>query len=218
MLGEVFGRLTVIAAAESKCSHKRWLCRCECGNERIVWQLSLRRGHTKSCGCYASDSKRARWVNRADRFWLKVEKTTNEACWNWTGLKKRGPKNPTPYGQLGWKGKVTSAHRVAYEIANGEIPVGAMVLHKCDNTLCCNPKHLYLGDHDRNMRDMVERNRRKGVASGEANGRAKLTQAQAEEIRAIYAQGVRSQQSIADEYGVSQYAVSRIVRNLRYAT
>lgn len=91
-----------------------------------------------------------------------------------------------------------------------------MVLHRCDNTLCCNPAHLYLGDHAQNMRDMVERQRRKGAGVGAANGRAKLTQELADEIRAIYASGI-SQQDIADAYGVSQNAVSKVILRKRYA-
>lgn len=51
-IGERFGRLEVIAPAEKALSgHRRWLCRCECGSERIVHQTSLRAGTTKSCGC-----------------------------------------------------------------------------------------------------------------------------------------------------------------------
>lgn len=158
-----------------------------------------------------------RWeAYRFDAFWNRVNRGSDDACWEWTGSAKAGPKNPAPYGTLGWRGKHSRAHRVAYEIANGPIPEGAMVLHSCDNTLCCNPRHLYLGNHAQNMRDMVERKRRKGTGSGEQNGRAKLTQDQAEEIRCEYAKGARSQQSIADQYGISQYAVSQIIANKRY--
>jgi hypothetical protein len=63
---------------------------------------------------------------------------------------------------------------------------------------------------------MVERNRRKGSGGGQENGRAKLTNEQAKAIRAEYAQGVRSQQSIASEYGISQFAISQIIANKRY--
>lgn len=90
-----------------------------------------------------------------------------------------------------------------------------MVLHTCDNTLCCNPKHLYIGDHAQNMRDMVERQRRKGIGIGAANGRAKLNQKQANEIRNVYAAGI-VQQDIADAYGVSQNAISKIILGKRY--
>jgi DNA-binding XRE family transcriptional regulator len=158
-----------------------------------------------------------RWSKyRVDAFWKRVEKCGENECWNWTGYQKRGPKNPTPYGVLGWKGRPSRAHRVAFELANGEIPECMMVLHTCDNTLCCNPAHLYLGNHAQNMRDMVDRQRRKGTGSGSSNGRSKLTQAQAEEIRALYAAGSLSQDKIAAIYGVSQFAISAIVRNKRY--
>jgi hypothetical protein len=158
-----------------------------------------------------------RWeAYRTEAFWKRVNRGSDDACWEWSGFSKAGPKNTTPYGALGWKGKHSRAHRVAYEITNGPIPEWKMVLHRCDNTLCCNPGHLYLGSHAQNMRDMVDRKRRKGIGCGERNGRAKLTQEQAEEIRAEYAKGIRSQQSIANEYNISQFAVSQIVANKRY--
>lgn len=47
-----FGRWTVIASAEPKGRKSRWLCRCDCGTERIVYQDSLVRGLSSSCGCY----------------------------------------------------------------------------------------------------------------------------------------------------------------------
>lgn len=50
--GKKFERLTVIKRVEnSKSGQTRWLCRCDCGNETIVWGGHLRSGHTKSCGC-----------------------------------------------------------------------------------------------------------------------------------------------------------------------
>jgi len=160
-----------------------------------------------------------RWAAyRVQAFHARVDRGSPDACWPWTGLRTRATKNPTPYGALGWRGKPSRAHRVAYEIAFGDIPDGAMVLHRCDNTLCCNPTHLYLGDHAQNMRDMVERRRRAGKGSGAGNGRAKLSMAQAEAIRAMYAAGGVSQQRIADLYGVSQFAISAIVRGKRYVT
>ena len=158
-----------------------------------------------------------RWEKyRVEAFWNRVEKQDEDDCWNWTGSKSQGTKNPYPYGVLGWKGKHARAHRVAFELVRGAIPDGMMVLHTCDNTLCCNPAHLYIGDHAQNMRDMVIRKRRKGTATGALNGRSKLTQIQASEIRAMYAAGGLSQDKIASLYRVSQFCVSAIVRNKRY--
>ena len=158
-----------------------------------------------------------RWNKyRIEAFWNRVERRGENECWNWTGYKRYGPKNPEPYGMLGWKGRSSRAHRVSFDLTNGEIPEGMMVLHTCDNTLCCNPAHLYLGNHAQNMRDMVDRQRRKGAGAGSSNGRSKLTQEQAAEIRALYATSGLSQDKIAERYGVSQFAISAIVRNKRY--
>lgn len=217
MINNRYGRLVVLSAAPAKGSHRMWNCLCDCGGLFTAWQMSLRRGAAKSCGCAVREVRSARWANyREPAFWARVQKGAEGACWPWSGLQKQGPKNPHPYGALGWRGKVTTAHRVAYEVTYGEVPVGAMVLHRCDNSLCCNPSHLYLGDHAKNMADMVARGRRKGRGAGQENGRAKLTQEQADVIRKLYAEGQRSQQSIADAYGVSQHAISKITRGLRY--
>jgi len=53
--GTRFGRLTVLSLATSK-GQARWLCRCDCGTERVVTGRDLRRGDTSSCGCYARES------------------------------------------------------------------------------------------------------------------------------------------------------------------
>lgn len=51
LLGRRFGQLTVIAPAESKNNRTYWLCRCDCGREKIFLASNLKRGLSKSCGC-----------------------------------------------------------------------------------------------------------------------------------------------------------------------
>jgi hypothetical protein len=68
-------------------------------------------------------------------------------CHLWTGTEKGG------YGQI-----AICARRLAWELANGPIPRGMQVLHRCDEPRCCNPDHLFLGTQAENMADM----RRKG--------------------------------------------------------
>jgi hypothetical protein len=51
LIGQKFGRLTVIRRADSKSKDPRWLCKCECGAEKIVRSSCLRYGEAKSCGC-----------------------------------------------------------------------------------------------------------------------------------------------------------------------
>ena len=94
------------------------------------------------------------YVDRELSFWSKVDKKGSDECWNWNASTNRG------YGQF-WIGHTfVGAHRYAYESAtNTKIPLGMSVLHHCDNPLCCNPSHLYVGDNSDNMRDKSIRNR-----------------------------------------------------------
>lgn len=80
------------------------------------------------------------------RFLSRVIRTSN--CWGWSGTKKK-----TGYATLIEKGKEVRAHRLSYQLNVGKIPQGQHVLHKCDNPPCCNPRHLFLGTHQDNMRD-----------------------------------------------------------------
>lgn len=56
LTGQRFGRLSVIGfAGKSNNGHSKWLCRCDCGNDKTVSYEALKRGDTKSCGCYAAE-------------------------------------------------------------------------------------------------------------------------------------------------------------------
>lgn len=63
------------------------------------------------------------------------------------------------YGRGYWRGRDFLVHRRAWIEANGEIPAGMFVLHRCDNAKCYELTHLYLGTHEDNMRDMRDRQR-----------------------------------------------------------
>lgn len=77
-----------------------------------------------------------------------------DKCWNWKRC-----LDGSGYGQLGINGKLIRAHRVSYQLHVGPIPKKMCVLHKCDNPKCINPKHLFLGTHNDNMQDKVQKNR-----------------------------------------------------------
>ena len=70
-----------------------------------------------------------------ERFWQKVRKT--ESCWEWTAA-----TNGKGYGHIGVDGRVRRAHRVSWEMANGPIPEGMHIDHRCSNPACVNPSHL----------------------------------------------------------------------------
>jgi DNA-binding XRE family transcriptional regulator len=209
MIGQRFGRLVVVVEADKGGGHRRWLCRCDCGQHRVVWQMSLNRGSTKSCGCLKSEVVRSRWQEyREPAFWGRVAK--GSGCWEWSGSLDSGG-----YGVLGYEGQHWKAHRLAWRLTFGEIPKGIKVCHHCDNPKCCRPDHLFLGTQLHNVKDCVRKGRRFNF-SGENNGRAKLTFEDAEKIRQLYAERLLSQEAIGRAFGVSQHAISMIVRNKRY--
>ncbi len=89
-------------------------------------------------------------------FWAKVNKTPS--CWLFEG-RKWGSVGSDGYGGFGLHGQKRGAHRLSYEWANGPIPKGMYVLHKCDVPRCVNPSHLFLGTAKDNAQDMVSKGR-----------------------------------------------------------
>ena len=51
IVGEVYGKLTIIEALRDDPKHLKARCRCECGNEKVIAYNSLKTGHTTTCGC-----------------------------------------------------------------------------------------------------------------------------------------------------------------------
>jgi hypothetical protein len=99
----------------------------------------------------------------ADRFWARVDRTTTpDGCWPWTG-----GAGGFGYGRLRLGKKKVMTHRVAWELTNGPIPEGILVLHDCDNPPCCRPDHLFLGDHAANVADRHAKGR---TAMGDRHG------------------------------------------------
>lgn len=131
-----------------------------------------------------------------------------DACWLW-----QGRTSAKGYGAFSYKkdGKTVHvrAHRAAHCLDTGEtLEPDAYVLHRCDNPPCCNPKHLFKGTHADNMQDALSKGRH---YVGARNGRAKLTFEKVKAIRDLVASG-RTQQSVADKFGIRQCHVSRLVR------
>ena len=140
------------------------------------------------------------------RFWPRVNKT--DSCWIWTGATTRNG-----YGRMSVNGRQERAHRISWTLANGPIPDGRWVLHECDNGLCVNPDHLFLGTARDNTRDMMAKGRSRfggdNRARGERSGRAKLTDEDVRAIRSVWPE--MRQVDLAKRYGVSQVAISHIV-------
>jgi hypothetical protein len=111
-------------------------------------------------------------------------------------------------------GRPVKAHRRAWELARGPIPEGMSVLHRCDNRICVEPTHLFLGDAADNMRDMAAKGRAAGSRRrGERHPMVKLSD---EQVRTIRARCVRhgrygNSRWLAEEFGVSLTTVQNIV-------
>ena len=145
------------------------------------------------------------------RFWSYVDRRGPEECWVWkAGCFKGG------YGQFRLGKRKVKAHRCAYELSVGPIPIGLRALHHCDNPPCCNPAHLYVGTEKDNARDRVERGGQARLR-GESNPQAKLTAAEIGEVRALAAAGGATYREIGARYGLHYNSVGRIVRRERWA-
>ena len=146
------------------------------------------------------------------RFISKIKINKDTECWEWIGslLKSGG------YGQLmcceNYKLINHRTHRMSYEIYYGKLITKEMfVCHKCDNHKCVNPDHLFLGTHQDNMNDMVNKGRQSpGLI--ENNGNAKLTWIKVREIRTLYNEGYTCKK-IASITNTSIRCVNNIVNN-----
>lgn len=132
-------------------------------------------------------------------FMSEVNPTTG--CREWTRS-----KSSAGYGWIQILGKPRIAHRVAYELWVGHIPNGLFVCHTCDNRACIEPSHLFVGTNQDNIDDMDKKGRRASMA-GEKNSRAKLSNEQVYQIRAIVD---KSYFEIADMFGIKKSQVGNI--------
>jgi hypothetical protein len=147
------------------------------------------------------EEKISRYKEMFDRKVIK-----RDGCWGW-----RNPAGSSGYGYLGPNGYVVNAHRLSWIIHNGPIPENLWVLHKCNNPICSNPDHLYLGTPKDNTRDMILAGRSNRNMQSSKN--AKLTLEQAKEIKILLATTDLSQYEIAKKFNVGRGTVQDIKRN-----
>lgn len=174
---------------------------CEgCGREFSRRFESRREGRFCSFRCMQQHfTPASKPVN--ERFWSKVDKAGPGGCWFWMAS-SRGKD----YGNFRLNGKNEAAHRVAWILMRGPIPEGQQVLHHCDVRRCVNAEsHLWLGTHDDNMADKMNKGRGNHLAG--VNHPNALFEAQ--EIDAIRS-SCKSISALSREYGVSRITIQRI--------
>ena len=161
-------------------------CQCGCGQPVKTAPFNAHvRGQAKGCPIRFVDPHQntfnGRRYNHVERFWQRVAIAGPDDCWLW-----QGHVIHTGYGQA-WDGvKKISAHRYAFEIANGPIPGDLLIAHRCDVRRCCNPAHLFAATQKENIADMFSKGRQ-NRANGERHGNAVLTNEDAREYRRQFA-------------------------------
>lgn len=121
----------------------------------------------------------------------------------------RGKPRASGHRRMGFRGKSTLVHRIAWTLEYGEIPQGLLVCHRCDTPSCINPRHLFLGTYADNNADR-DRKGRGNPPKGSRHGSAKLAEYQVLEVLEAAAEGA-SNRLLANRYGVDITTISSIV-------
>lgn len=135
------------------------------------------------------------------RFWEKVNKQSENGCWEWTaGTYTSG------YGSFSLNGKSVRSHRLSAEWAGLILTESSVICHRCDNPLCVNPEHLFVGSQSDNMLDKVNK--------GKSPQRLirHLTDDEVRMVRVMKGQ----QKDIADHFGVGVSVIADIQHNRTY--
>jgi hypothetical protein len=160
--------------------HKKSKCK-ECAKQ----EYKEKNGH--SCGnCGTKCLKRSKYCSVRCALLGNVDKKEN-GCWEW-----KGGRTGDGYGAIVERKtrKQFSTHRKSYEEFKGEVIKGYCVCHSCDNPLCCNPEHLFLGTPGDNTRDSVKKGRARCLRqNGSKNPMAKLNEDLVKEIKRLFSDG-----------------------------
>ena len=138
---------------------------------------------------------------------MRKVKRSERGCLLWQGS--------LTYGGYGRFDSRRTAHRVSWELANGAIPTGKLVLHRCDTPACVNPQHLFLGTPSDNAIDMMKKGR---SCVGRAHWNARLTEEKVEHMKKVYAAGGVSFVRLGRMFGVGRSQAHRVVRGLRWGS
>ncbi len=156
--------------------------------------------------------------------WVTDSNSELGPCREWIGaISSRGRNNyKSGYGTLTHETVSYSAHRISLFLSNPQFDQSLHVCHKCDNTLCINPNHLFAGTARDNIHDMISKGRHSHgddhfsrkyphkMTRGEAHVTSKLKNEDVLNVRALYASGMKGA-DIARKTGLRPMHVSKII-------
>lgn len=127
----------------------------ECANKPI--SKGMCRKHFMRIYRHGKNKSSYKEVSAIDRYKSRTKINPLNGCIEWMLPITKKQRYPI----LVIKNKRVKVHRFSYEYFIGTIPDGMYVLHKCDNTICSNPEHLFLGTQKENVMDMINKGRDK---------------------------------------------------------
>lgn len=192
-INEKYGKLKILKYL----GDRKYLCKCDCGNETICRSAYFTNGNKKSCGCLRTIN-RENYLDEVKEILLNSIIISESNCWDW-----KKSKNKSGYGQIMFKRKSCLAHRISWIIFKDEIIDKSNVLHKCDNPSCINPDHLFLGTQQDNIKDMFNKKRSKWQ---------KLSKEDVVNIRLMFSKNV-DRLEIVKKYKISLSNLCQILKN-----
>ena len=146
-------------------------------------------------------TQRANWSHFArERLARHAERQADTGCLAW-----RGARTANGYGGITFLGKTYTVHRLAWLAHKGPIPSDLRICHACDNRLCLEPSHLFLGTPQQNTIDMLRKGR------GRVFGRKRLDEGTVASIKRRLQAG-ESVTALAAEVSVSINTIGDIKR------
>ena len=151
MIGKKFNRLTVLESKGSdKNGNKIWLCKCECGNEKIVTSSHIKSGHTKSCGCFGKELGRKQFTTHG-----MVGTATYRS---WAGMKNRCTNRNDPHWErYGGRGITVCDQWInsfeTYYADMGDSPFKGAEIDRIDNMAGYSPENCRWVDRATNSRN-----------------------------------------------------------------
>lgn len=153
--------------------------------------------------------------NTNEELWNRIEKRGPNECWPWLGWINGG------YGRVQIGFETFYAHRVIFDIVNPGVISRrgpktqndyGFLLHKCNNRICCNPNHLYVGTHKDNMQDRLKNgDGYKNLPKGEKHHASVLSDSDRAELINVHKVHGLCAQELALRFNVNRNTVKSIL-------